>query len=181
VSQDDYSRGDESEAERLDRNYGELLQELRVAQTGVQILFAFLLSIAFQQRFAGLSDYDHTLYVITLLLAATAAGLLIAPAAVHRVLFRRHRKDELVGYGAVLTSLGLIALGLAMTCAVMFTLTVVESALFGAVAGALLALLLVITWLALPWRDRSGSPRERGLGSDAGTRRDRPGGDGARP
>mgnify|MGYP003693665643 CR=1 FL=1 len=92
-----YSRN-ESEADRLDRNYAEMLQELRVAQTGVQILFAFLLSIAFQQRFNDIDAFQLTVYVITLLCAAVSALLLIAPVPAHRVLFRQHRKDELVTF-----------------------------------------------------------------------------------
>ena len=67
---DDYSRSGESEAERLDRNYGELLQELRVAQTGVQILFAFLLGIAFQTRFTEIESYQRGIYLVTLVAAA---------------------------------------------------------------------------------------------------------------
>src|SRR5579875_1571606 len=89
-------RRDESEAERLDRNFNELLQELRVAQTGVQILFAFLLSIAFQHNFTKLSAEQRDLYIGTLVSAALAAVLIIAPVAAHRLLFRQHRKDTLV-------------------------------------------------------------------------------------
>ncbi len=74
----------ESEAERLDRNYGELLQELRVTQTGVQILFAFLLTLAFTQRFAQITSFQRGTYVVTLLFAAGAAALLIGPVSFHR-------------------------------------------------------------------------------------------------
>ena len=152
--EDDYSRDGETPAQRLDRNYAELLQELRVAQTGVQILFAFLLSIAFQQRFTSLNHYERALYVVTLLLSSCSAVLLIAPAAVHRVLFRLHRKDELVVYGSRLAIGGLIALALAVLSAVQFALTVVMNAVFAVVATAALLVLVLLAWLVLPWRWR---------------------------
>ena len=114
VSDDAGYRRDESRATRLDRNFGELLQELRVAQTGVQILFAFLLSIAFQQRFNTLDDLQTGLYLATLVGAAVAAILLIAPVAAHRVLFRRHRKDEVVALTARLAAFGLGFLAVAV-------------------------------------------------------------------
>src|SRR3712207_1749392 len=82
---------DESEAERLDRNYGELLQELRVTQTGVQILFAFLLTLAFTQRFPQITSFQRGTYVVTLLFSAAAAALFIAPVALHRMVFRHNQ------------------------------------------------------------------------------------------
>ena len=98
MAREPYSREGETEAQRLDRNYSEQLQELRVAQAGVQILFAFLLTIAFQQRFSSISDFLKVVYVITLGCAAVSAALFIAPVAVHRVMFGRHLKDELVEF-----------------------------------------------------------------------------------
>src|SRR6185437_5639709 len=106
MPQPTYSRN-ESAAHRLDRNFSELLQELRVAQTGVQILFAFLLSIAFQQRFTSLQNYQRVFYLVTLMAAALAAVLLIAPVAVHRMLFRQHLKDEVVALTSRLAVAGL--------------------------------------------------------------------------
>src|SRR5712691_13298888 len=82
----------ETPLERWDRNYGELLQELRVAQTGVQILFAFLLTLPFSPRFGQVSRFERATYVSTLLLAAGAAALLIAPVAFHRLVFRDRQK-----------------------------------------------------------------------------------------
>ena len=87
---------DETPQERADRNFTELLQELRVAQTGVQILFAFLLTLPFSSRFADISARDRVAYVVTLLASAAAAVLLIAPVSYHRLVFRRNRKQELV-------------------------------------------------------------------------------------
>src|ERR1700733_2217873 len=97
---------DESEAERLDRNLAELLQELRVAGLGVQVLFGFLLSIPFSTRFVKLSGNDRALYLATLLLATLATVLLLAPVAFHRLLFRRHQKGQLLRVGNVMAVLG---------------------------------------------------------------------------
>src|SRR5919109_4246444 len=85
---DDWNAGARGETpmQRADRAYGEILQEVRVAQTGVQILFAFLLALAFQARFAAITDFQRGVYVVTLMLCAAATALLIAPAAIHRVI-----------------------------------------------------------------------------------------------
>src|SRR5438477_10456816 len=87
---------DESEAERLDRNLGERLQELRVAGLGVQVLFGFLLSIPFSNKFSRLDTAQRDLYVTTLVLAAVATALLLGPVAYHRILFRHGQKEWLV-------------------------------------------------------------------------------------
>src|ERR1700739_3573468 len=87
---------DESEAQRDDRNLIELLQELRVAGLGVQVLFGFLLSIPFTTRFEKLTHAQRGLYVVSLLLAAISTALLLAPVAYHRLVFRQHRKEQLV-------------------------------------------------------------------------------------
>src|ERR1700735_3969030 len=87
---------DESEAQRDDRNLAELLQELRVAGLGVQVLFGFLLSLPFTSRFEKLSHDQRQLYVTSLMLAAVSTALLLAPVAYHRLVFRRHQKERLV-------------------------------------------------------------------------------------
>ncbi|HEX3336748.1 MAG TPA: DUF6328 family protein [Jatrophihabitans sp.] len=153
MADDDYSR-DESEAERLDRNYGELLQELRVAQTGVQILFAFLLGIAFQQRFTTLHNYQRILYMVTLISASCSAILLIAPAAMHRVLFRRHMKDQVVEFTARFATAGLAFLAVAVLSAVLFTLDVVSGLPLAVSAAGGLGLIVLTTWLLLPLYSR---------------------------
>jgi len=147
---DAYSRDHESEAQRLDRNYSELLQELRVSQTGVQILFAFLLGIAFQQRFTTLADYERVLYVVTLLFAAIAAVLLIAPVAVHRVLFRRYMKGEIVDIGSRYAAAGLTALALAIVSAVLLVLTVVLNLTVAIAVAAGMFVFVAILWLVVP-------------------------------
>jgi len=85
--------------QRADRNLAELLQELRVAQTGVQILFAFLLTLSFTDRFVTIDGFQRGVYVFTLVTSATTVALLVAPVAVHRLLFQRGRKRELVHVG----------------------------------------------------------------------------------
>ena len=148
-----YSRN-ESEAQHLDRNYSELLQELRVAQTGVQILFAFLLSIAFQQRFNQINTFQRTIYVITLLCAAMSALLLIAPVPAHRVIFRQHRKDELVTFTGHVAAGGLIFLISAMLGAVLFVLDWVVNLPVALVAVAGLAATGAWFWWVRPTRWR---------------------------
>jgi len=145
----------ETEAQRLDRNYGELLQELRVAQTGVQILFAFLLSIAFAQRFAAISEFQRDVYIATLVCAAVAAALFIAPVAVHRVFFGLHRKDELVRFTGRLAVSGLAFLALAMLGALLLIVDVVLGAVAAAVMTSAVAVLFALLWYVLPMRWRS--------------------------
>lgn len=145
----DYERR-ESEADRLDRNFNELLQELRVAQTGVQILFAFLLTIAFQQNFGRLSDAQRALYVCTLISAGTAATLLIAPVAAHRMLFRRHRKDDVVLLTSRLAASGLVFLGLAILGSVLLVVGYVANAAAAVVVTVILGIVVLTTWGVLP-------------------------------
>src|SRR6201996_9500479 len=103
----DSSGREETEEERLARNLGELLQELRVALPGVQVLFAFLLAVPFQQNFSKTSEFDKKIYFITLLLTALSAALLIAPSAYHRITFRYQQKGRLVFIANRLSILGL--------------------------------------------------------------------------
>jgi hypothetical protein len=145
----------ETEEERLDRNLGELLQELRVALPGVQVLFAFLLAVPFQQNFTKISDFDKTMYFVTLLLTALSAALLIAPSAYHRLTFRYQQKHRLVFVANRLAIAGLGVLALAMTCAILL----VTNVLWGTVATTAVTTLLVLAmfgvlWVALPLRRR---------------------------
>lgn len=140
----------EDEAQRLDRNYNELLQELRVAQTGAQILFAFLLAIAFQPRFERLSVVEEDLYVATLLCSAVAVVMFIAPVAVHRSTVGRRLKDRLVSVSARLAIVGLASLGLSMLGAILLTVGLVASQLVAIVVTSAAALMILALWLALP-------------------------------
>ncbi len=146
----------ETEAQRLDRNYSEQLQELRVAQAGVQILFAFLLTIAFQQRFATISDFLKVVYIITLGCAAISAALFIAPVAVHRVMFARHLKDELVEFTGRLSVAGLVFLALTVLGALLLIAEFVVGPITAGVMTGLMAVLFGYLWYVLPvrWRDR---------------------------
>jgi hypothetical protein len=146
----------ETEAERADRNFSELLQELRVAQTGVQILFAFLLTLPLQARFEKLDSWERGTFVTALLLSAGASICLIAPVAYHRALFARKMKQEVVKAASRFAVLGLALLALAITCAVDLVLDLVlgrTTALF--IAAGLFAV-LVLAWVALPLAKRYG-------------------------
>jgi hypothetical protein len=144
----------ETPAERSDRNWVELLQELRVAQTGVQVLVAFLLSLPFQSRFAEITDNQKVVYLVTVLLSVAAAGVLIAPVALHRAVFQRYAKPHLVASAAVLAIVGLGLLGLALTGVVLLIFLVTVGPAAGLTAGISIACLLFALWLVLPVRAR---------------------------
>ncbi|PRC43600.1 hypothetical protein C6A85_000000104515, partial [Mycobacterium sp. ITM-2017-0098] len=106
---------DETDTERLDRNWASLLQELRVVQTGVQLLTGFLLTLPFQQRFDILDDRMQIVYLATVSTAVASTALLVAPVGMHRLLFRRHRIAALVRAAHLCAYAGLLLLGAAMT------------------------------------------------------------------
>jgi hypothetical protein len=149
---------DETDVERLDRNLAELLQELRVAQTGVQVLFAFLLVLPFNNRFSDVSDYERGVYFATLLLSAAATLFLIAPSAHHRILFRLQEKRHVVLVANKLALAGTACLALAMTGAVLLITTFLFGALTGAIVGGLTFAAFGLVWYAVPlgrrWRLR---------------------------
>jgi hypothetical protein len=150
------SRG-ETLDQLLDRNLGELLQELRVAITGVQILFAFLLGLAFTQRFTTLDRFDVAVYTVTLLATALATIALIAPVSFHRLVFRRRQKSALIVVADRLLLIGLALLALAISSAVLLILDVVLGRWQGLAGGGLVALVGVLTWYGLPvWARRAG-------------------------
>src|SRR3712207_2307676 len=117
--------GEESHQERLDRNWNELLQELRVTQTGVQILTGFLLTLPFQERFEVLDTYQRTLFLVLVAFAVLTTALIVAPVSLHRILFRKHLKSEVVGSGDRLARAGLVALALTIAGAAMLVFDVV--------------------------------------------------------
>src|ERR1700759_4234453 len=146
---------EETEDERLDRNLGELLQELRVALPGVQVLFAFLLAVPFQQHFTSISAFDKKAYFATLLLTALSAALLIAPSAYHRITFRYQQKGRLVFVANRLAIAGLATLALAMTCAVMLITNVLFCHIATTVVTtALILTMFVVLWAVLPLKRR---------------------------
>jgi hypothetical protein len=146
----DSGRPGETEAERDDRNLIELLQELRVAGLGVQVLFGFLLAIPFTAKFAGLSHAQRDLYVASLLLAAVATALLLAPVAYHRLVFRRNRKEQLVKDANVLAILGLAAVGLAISASVLLVVSYVESGSTVVIITVVTVCLFAVLWFVLP-------------------------------
>src|SRR3954447_23078456 len=153
----------------LDRNLGELLQELRVAITGVQILFAFLLGLAFTARFATLGTFEVGLYTVALMSTALATIVLIAPVSFHRLVFRRRQKAALVAVADRLLLVGLGLLVLAISSSVLLILDVVLGRWQGLVGGGLIALAGVLTWYALPiWGRRSalGAAPDQAEGAD---------------
>lgn len=157
---DEYEREDETEAERLDRNWNELLQELRVTQTGVQILTGFLLAIPLQPRFTELSDFAIAVYLAAVIFTLLSTCLLIAPVSMHRLLFRRRRKETLVEVGDRLARGGLATLGLAITAVATLIFTIVFNEPTGIVAGGIAVALYAAAWLFLPlsMRAADGNP-----------------------
>lgn len=154
----------ETENERLDRNFNELLQELRVAQTGTQILFAFLLTTAFTPLMHESDQFSQRVLATTLVLAALATGLLIAPVALHRTVFRRGLKQELVQISSRLASGGLVFLVLTMLggCLLALDALITRQAAF-LVTGAV-ALWFAGFWLLLPLTIRIRGHRGSGGG-----------------
>jgi hypothetical protein len=146
----DISRPGETEAERDDRNLIELLQELRVAGLGVQVLFGFLLSLPFTTRFVQLNHAQRELYVASLLLAAISTALLLAPVAYHRLVFRQHQKEQLVRDANVLAILGLAAVGLAISASVLLVVSYVDPGFIATVMTVLTLCLFAILWFVLP-------------------------------
>jgi hypothetical protein len=145
---------DESVEERDDRNLAELLQELRVAGLGVQVLFGFLLSLPFTNRFDRLSQGQRELYLGTLVLAAIATALLLGPVAYHRLVFRRGQKERLVRAANVMAVAGLAAVGLAVSAAVLLVTGYVTSALPAALITAFVTCMFGLLWFAFPLAHR---------------------------
>ncbi len=143
-------RRDESEAERDDRNLAELLQELREAGLGVQVLFGFLLSLPFTTRFTRLSHGQRDLYLGSLVLSAVATALLLGPVAYHRLVFRHGQKEGLVQAANVMAILGLAAVGLAVTAAVLLVTGYVAGGLTAALITALVFCVFGGLWFAFP-------------------------------
>jgi len=146
---------DESTAQRDDRNLAELLQELRVAGLGVQVLFGFLLSLPFTSRFTRLSGAQRDLYLASLLLAAVATALLLGPVAYHRLVFRRGEKERLVRAANVMALLGLGAVGLAVSAAVLLVTGYVVSGLPAALIAVFVFCMFGGLWFVFPLSRRN--------------------------
>lgn len=135
---------------RMDRNWNELLQELRVTQTGVQIITGFLLTVPFQQRFAELDAYQRGTYLALVVLAVITTGLIVTPVSLHRMLFRRRLKPQLVNAGDRLARTGLAGLALVLTGTAMLVFDIVVSRTAGLVAACLVLAFLAGLWVVLP-------------------------------
>lgn len=140
---------------------GELLQELRVAQTGVQILFGFLLAVVFQPRFAELSDTDRIIYVVTVMLGAATVAALIGPVSYHRLVAGRRLKPQTVTWAARLTVLGLVLLVCTMCSTLLLILRVALHDSLALVLVAGMALWFLVCWFVIPARALARSTRER--------------------
>jgi hypothetical protein len=149
MAENDPTRG-ESEQDRLARNMGELLQELRVAQTGVQILFAFLLSAVFAARFADATTFERTVAITTVMLTTVAAALLMAPAAWHRLYFRQGRRYDILRWANRFAIVGLAVLAAAMTGAVLLVADAVVGDVPAIVLAGCAGILLASVWFVLP-------------------------------
>ena len=151
IERDDRVDGrDETPNERADRNWDELLQELRVMQTGTQILAGFLLALAFQPAFADLSTGQRVFYLVLLVLATLSAIVALAPVALHRVLFGRREKRTVVAYGhaALITALATVAALLVGVVAFVFDIVLGGAA--AAVVAVVAILLVAVLWLVIP-------------------------------
>jgi uncharacterized protein DUF6328 len=151
---------DESDQERLDRNFSELLQELRVAQAGVQILFAFLLSLAFTNRFHDTTDAQRAIYLVALVTAALAAALFIAPVAWHRWLFRMRRKHELVDAGNRFALAGLTSLLTSVAAAFLLIVDVVIGPVAAVILTGSVVLVYLVFWYVMPLMSRRRKTQE---------------------
>ncbi len=148
---------DETSWQRTDRNLGELLQELRIALPGVQVLFAFLLAVPFQRRFEQVTDFQKSVYFATLIFAAASILLLIAPTAFHRLTFRRQKKERMLRLSNRFTIAGLAFLALAVTGAIILITDFLYGTTATVIVGALSAFAFILIWFLVPlWARRAG-------------------------
>ncbi len=146
----DTLRRSETEEQRLDRNWNSLLQELRVTQTGVQLLTGFLLTLPFQARFADLGGSLHAVFLVTVGCSLAATVLLVAPVGMHRLLFRRHRLKTVVSVSHRCAFGGLVLLGAALTGVAVVVFGAVLDGTAAVAAGAVTAAAMVLAWVGYP-------------------------------
>jgi hypothetical protein len=159
MSRENPSERVESEQERLDRQLDQLLNELRVAMPGVQVLFAFLLAVPFQQRFGAVTDFQKNVYFVTLLAATAASALFIAPTAFHRLMFKARDKPYLIAISSRLAVAGLACLAIAMNGAVLLVTDVLFEGATVKITVASTAALYIGLWFVLGLVRRLGSER----------------------
>lgn len=154
----------ELDRERLDRNWTDLLQELRVAQTGVQLLTGLLLTVPFQARFAELSDQQRTVYLIVASLSVFAAGLLITPVVLHRVLFRLDARETLVAAGQRFALAGFAVLGFAVVGVITLIFDIVLGGPAAVIAGVVAFVVISALWAIGPIALRRANAADRPTG-----------------
>jgi uncharacterized protein involved in cysteine biosynthesis len=150
----------ETHKERVDRELLELLNELRVALPGVQILFAFLLIVPFQETVDQATGFQRNVYFLTLVAVCVATGLLIAPAAQHRVLFRQHDKEALLHRSSRNAYAGLVVLAVAISAAVLLVTDVLFSRTQAWITAAAVAGVLAWWWAAVPYWQRAHNKQD---------------------
>lgn len=155
----------ETPTQQLDRNWLALLQELRVVQTGVQLLTGFLLTLPFQNRFEELTKAGHIVYLVTVSASIVATIMLVAPVGMHRLLFRQRAVGVLVRVGNRLAISGLVMLGITLIGAVALTFEIVLGVSAAIVAALVVAVLLIALWFVLPraYRSRSAGGGNQGI------------------
>ena len=141
---------DEDDKDRVDRELIELLNEIRVALPGVQVLFAFLLILPFQPTFAETTGEDKAVYAVALLASALAAGMLITPSMYHRLNFRRGRKEQMLFDSNKLLIMGTLLTGVGVACAAYLVVDVVYGAVAAVVATVAVLVVYALMWIALP-------------------------------
>ena len=152
----------ESRDERLARNVSELLQELRVAQAGVQFLFGFLLAVAFTEHYARASGFEQVVHLVAVVFATASVALLTAPAAWHRLLFRQGQRPQILRVANTLMVAGLACLATAMTATVLLLFKVVAGTVIATVFAVLVAVMFVLLWFVLPLRNRFNGGDDEG-------------------
>lgn len=141
---------DESQPQRLDRNTVELLNELRIAGTGIQVMFAFLLILPFNVGWKQVDSFERTVYFVTLLVVALAAFLLMAPPIHHRLLFRHGEKPFLIRVGNYMAIGGMVCLGLGFVGILVLLSDVVVGGAAPVIVGALAAAVIAGLWFVVP-------------------------------
>ena len=155
---DEVIERDETPAERADRNFDDLLQELRVTQTGVQVLFSLLLTVPFTQRFEKVTTFQKDVYFVALLLAAATVVFLVAPVSVHRILFATGEKPWVVAVSSRLAMVGLVLLCLTLTAVMLFISDVLFDDPAAVTTATVFAAATVTLWFVPPLLRRRAAP-----------------------
>ncbi|MCU1589171.1 MAG: hypothetical protein JWP11_427 [Frankiales bacterium] len=161
MADDEIIRRDETPAERADRNFNDILQELRVTQTGVQVLFSLLLTVPFSQRFTKVTSFQKDVYFAALICAAATAVMLVAPVSTHRLLFRTGQKPWVVSVSSAYAIAGLVLLMLTFTAVLLLVTDVLFAEPMATAVAIVFAVVTSVLWFVPPLlRLRSAATRE---------------------